>query len=83
MIFAGIPRDERTSRATELLRAVGLGERVDHRPDQLSGGEQQRVALARATVMGPALLLAHEPTGNLDTVPGRQVLDLLDAMNDK
>ncbi len=82
MIFAGIPREERRKKASELLQAVGLGDRVEHRPDQLSGGEQQRVALARATVMGPGLLLADEPTGNLDTVSGQQVLDLLDKMND-
>jgi putative ABC transport system ATP-binding protein len=83
MVFAGIPRDERRKKARDLLEAVGLGERADHRPDQLSGGERQRVALARATVMGPALLLADEPTGNLDTASGRQVLDLLDRMNEK
>ena len=81
MIFAGIPRDERRKKASDLLRAVGLGERADHRPDQLSGGERQRVALARATVMGPGLLLADEPTGNLDTVSGQQVLKLLQEMN--
>jgi len=81
MIFAGIPRDQRRKKASDLLRAVGLGERADHRPDQLSGGERQRVALARATVMGPGLLLADEPTGNLDTVSGQQVLELLQEMN--
>ena len=82
MIFAGISREERRKKASELLKAVGIGDRIDHRPDQLSGGEQQRVALARATVMGPGLLLADEPTGNLDTASGKQVLDLLDEMND-
>ena len=81
MIFAGIPRDQRRKKASDLLRAVGLGERTDHRPDQLSGGERQRVALARATVMGPGLILADEPTGNLDTVSGQQVLELLQEMN--
>jgi len=83
MVFAGVPRPERRKKATDLLQAVGLAERADHRPDQLSGGERQRVALARATVMGPDLLLADEPTGNLDSASGRQVLDLLDEMNDK
>jgi putative ABC transport system ATP-binding protein len=82
MVFAGVARKERRRRAAEALAAVGLAERADHRPDQLSGGERQRAALARATVMEPAILLADEPTGNLDTTSGRQVLDLLDRMND-
>jgi len=81
MIFAGVAAAERRARAERALAAVGLAERTLHRPDQLSGGERQRVALARATIMGPRLLLADEPTGNLDSVSGRQVLELLEEMN--
>ncbi len=81
MLFAGLPPD-RAARAgaRRALEAVGLAERATHRPDQLSGGERQRAAMARATVMGPRVLLADEPTGNLDTVSGRQVLDLLERL---
>jgi putative ABC transport system ATP-binding protein len=81
MVFAGVSRDERRRRVETALAAVDLSGRMDHRPDQLSGGERQRVALARATVMGPRVLLADEPTGNLDTASGRQILDLLGRMN--
>ena len=82
MVFAGISRGERRRRVAAALAAVDLSPRSDHRPDQLSGGERQRTALARATVMGPRVLLADEPTGNLDTSSGRQILDLLDRMNE-
>ena len=82
MVFAGVSRGERRRRVETALAAVDLTGRADHRPDELSGGERQRVALARATVMGPRVLLADEPTGNLDTASGRQILDLLDRMND-
>ena len=82
MVFAGLPRAERRERVEAALASVDLSDRLDHRPDQLSGGERQRVALARATVMQPRLLLADEPTGNLDTSSGRQILDLLDHLND-
>ena len=81
MVFAGIERGERSQRAAAGLAAVGLGARADHRPEQLSGGERQRVAIARAMVMRPRVLLADEPTGNLDTASGRQVLDLLDHLH--
>ena len=81
MVFAGVARAERRRRVATALAAVDMADRADHRPDQMSGGERQRVAIARATVMGPAILLADEPTGNLDTASGRQVLDLLDRMN--
>ena len=82
MIFAGLSRPERRRRVDAALEAVGLTPRSRHLPDQLSGGERQRVALARATIMQPAILLADEPTGNLDSKSGRVVLDLLDRMND-
>jgi putative ABC transport system ATP-binding protein len=81
MVFAGIPAGERRERAMGRLRGVGLEPRAAHRPDQLSGGERQRVAIARATVLDPKLLLADEPTGNLDTTSGRHVLEILERMN--
>jgi putative ABC transport system ATP-binding protein len=81
MLFAGLARAERRQRVASALRSVGLADRMGHRPNELSGGERQRVALARATIMGPRMLLADEPTGNLDTASGKQILDLLDRMN--
>jgi len=81
MVFAGVDPAERRERALARLRVVGLEPRAAHRPDQLSGGERQRVALARATVLEPKLLLADEPTGNLDSASGRHVLELLEQMN--
>ena len=81
MVFAGIARPERHERVAAELSAVGLTARADHRPDQLSGGERQRVAIARAMVMRPRLLLADEPTGNLDSRSGLQVLELLDRLH--
>ena len=83
MVFAEVARAERRQRVAAALESVDLADRADHRPDQLSGGERQRVALARAMVMSPRLLLADEPTGNLDTTSGRQILDLLDRLNDQ
>ena len=81
MLFAGVPRAERRRRALEALEAVGLTDRIHHRPNQLSGGQSQRVAIARAVVMNPGLLLADEPTGNLDRAAAAEVMDLLGAMN--
>lgn len=81
LIFAGVPRRERTRRVANRLAAVGLSDRAHHRPSQLSVGQRQRVVIARATVMHPRLLLADEPTGNLDRASGRQVLDLIDRLH--
>ena len=81
LIFAGIPPAERHARAGEALERVGLTPWAEHRPSQLSGGQKQRVAIARATIMAPDLLLADEPTGNLDSRSGAQVLDMLSELN--
>jgi len=81
MIFAGVGREERLRRATEILTRVGLGERLNHKPLELSGGQQQRVAIARALANNPVIVLADEPTGNLDLYTGLDIISLLRSMN--
>ncbi|MBD2120057.1 ABC transporter ATP-binding protein [Trichocoleus sp. FACHB-262] len=81
MVYANVPNDERRDRAVEALKRVGLGNRMNNRPNQLSGGQQQRVAIARAIVNRPVLLLADEPTGALDTRTTKEVMDIFTELN--
>jgi len=81
LFYQGRPRHERWERALESLRLVGLADRVDHRPSELSGGEQQRAAIARALVTDPSVIMADEPTGNLDSKTGESILDLFDDLH--
>jgi putative ABC transport system ATP-binding protein len=83
LLYAGVPAKERTARAIEMLTEVGLGSKLQNYPSQLSGGQQQRVAIARALVTNPSILLADEPTGNLDSKSGSEVLSLFDTLHQK
>ena len=82
LVYAGVPEVERLKRARETLAAVGLGDRVEHRPNEMSGGQRQRVAIARALINQPAIIMADEPTGNLDSKSSYEIMDIFRQLND-
>ena len=81
LVYAGVPEEERMERAKKALQSVGLGDRVDHKPNELSGGQRQRVAIARALINNPAIVMADEPTGNLDTKSSYEIMDIFKKLN--
>ncbi len=83
LVYAGVGEEERMERAKKVLTAVGLGERLDHRPSEMSGGQRQRVAIARALINNPAIIMADEPTGNLDTKSSYEIMDIFKALNEQ
>lgn len=83
LVYAGVQEEERMERARKALEAVGLGDRVEHKPNEMSGGQRQRVAIARALINNPAIIMADEPTGNLDTKSSYEIMDIFKAMNNE